>query len=1469
MKLSKKSGLHRWVAFLLTLCLIFSCVPAGLAVEEDRQPMPDEQALPTESPAGGEGEDSVPLLPPEDEKPDSAEEPEESEEAAAAVEPPLTEEPEKELSMPETEGEEQIEKGASPLPEGAGVESEGEAEQAQALLTVDSDEMEVARRALGEQIARVTGDKATDWYQTDDRFNGKESSGQGFWTDLQPILAAARELYENPRAVDAALLAMAAELNTAIDNLIPVDCVNATALYEAVQECSGHVSFVYTAATWAVFSERLKMAKSLLAILFDEEGKPSAENTAAKQLQLDVAVSNLREADNNLLTNAAQTEFDHYSKVYRRTAQWLQGLNDLCEDDYTPESWSNWTAARQELDSCVSAGCGSTKKIQAYIEAISTAGTAYYCLEAKQESITVHVRVADSFSLIRPSYALSDAKTRTYDGTVVLTGDKTVGGLMNAISFSKNQVERSPLYSPTFAVYINGILAVNRQNKTIPQWNINTDGIPQLHDGDEVVIAVSDPPAYWYYVNYNAGASYDGVYSFVSLLNIESAEEVIEVEAGQPFELTVSKTTAAAESIPSVTVASGADVFLSMVQQTEDEARNVVANQALGIQTNSSGKAVVTCYAEGWYRLAVADITPQTAGSINEDGYISGGKYDNLAVNDYVLLHVLPAEDDSPIRDALQQELDEQYASYDKGFFTDAQWQKFDGLYRKGSSAIADSPLLGSAYSAQAEALSAMGSLVKKIVDEHKVQKLDIEWFMSRLPDRAEDFTACFTEKFERLKTLIEELSPYMLGQLTQGQKAKYDLLLDTYTGYQGKLPEAKTYRVSLVAEGADNMLYSGYVQTKVDYRMQSYRAPSSTISDSLGFSADGMIPGEMFSFTVYDPTVSLGSDWPELQVIGITIEGVEDWISYSYDDFRQDIFNENRFYNTGSAFVMPSSDVTIHVRVGAVPPLNADISAPAELVTLQTAALARLNDLFATYGQTDYSQRTWEQLLAAKKAGEAAIRAADNETALAAALQDALDSVRLVGQRELENLPEDFGDLVGRVYVSVENTTYPEGNEPFEYFIEMADENVFLAGWYDLYEMDNMMTVILRAMKSSGLSWTGTGGDKDDPYSITYLSAVYYDENGNGIPDKDEPYLAEFTGGPDSGWMGTLNDWFTNYGFQMFTVQDGKLVDGDVINVQYTTNLGVDISCDFNHNNTQLGNLEIEGGIMSPAFDKDTYCYMLMVPNEGALVKVAPKAENKVFLVKTFLNYYDVDSSFYSRNQSIPVSAGDTLYVGCGEYAWPSMNKAGLYYDGAKYTIHVVSSEWMAIDKKTEELPQAKDVSYKNYAKYQMAVLELYSAYSVLTAEDQKNVTNGDKLFALKAKVNRYAAVDEVKAAMAALPTREDWTDGDKPALQALLDAYRALPEADRLDCMTVSEGELAAAMEEYLAPILYGDANGDGKVNSKDATRILRYSAGYHVEIDVKAADANGDGKVNSKDATRVLRYSAGYDVVLGPNR
>ena len=60
-------------------------------------------------------------------------------------------------------------------------------------------------------------------------------------------------------------------------------------------------------------------------------------------------------------------------------------------------------------------------------------------------------------------------------------------------------------------------------------------------------------------------------------------------------------------------------------------------------------------------------------------------------------------------------------------------------------------------------------------------------------------------------------------------------------------------------------------------------------------------------------------------------------------------------------------------------------------------------------------------------------------------------------------------------------------------------------------------------------------------------------------------------------------------------------------------------------------------------------------------------------------------------------------------------------------------------------------------------------------------------------------------------------------------------------------------------------GDINGDGVVNSKDLTRLLKYISHEEVEVNDAALDVNGDGEVNSKDLTRLLKYISHEDVEI----
>ena len=78
-------------------------------------------------------------------------------------------------------------------------------------------------------------------------------------------------------------------------------------------------------------------------------------------------------------------------------------------------------------------------------------------------------------------------------------------------------------------------------------------------------------------------------------------------------------------------------------------------------------------------------------------------------------------------------------------------------------------------------------------------------------------------------------------------------------------------------------------------------------------------------------------------------------------------------------------------------------------------------------------------------------------------------------------------------------------------------------------------------------------------------------------------------------------------------------------------------------------------------------------------------------------------------------------------------------------------------------------------------------------------------------------------------------------------------------------ANGTQLASETQEIDIFLYGDANGDGKVDIDDLTRLRRYNAEASTVI-FPGADVNGDGTVDIDDLTRLRRYFAEEAVVLG---
>lgn len=467
--------------------------------------------------------------------------------------------------------------------------------------------------------------------------------------------------------------------------------------------------------------------------------------------------------------------------------------------------------------------------------------------------------------------------------------------------------------------------------------------------------------------------------------------------------------------------------------------------------------------------------------------------------------------------------------------------------------------------------------------------------------------------------------------------------------------------------------------------------------------------------------------------------------------------------------FTMPYEDVTITITWAKAETLDQTRKAA------KKAVLAEFN----SYVKSDYTDENWAKLEKAKDDGLAAITASKTAADITTARKAAINAMAAIPTKNEDGKTGDIGpkypfknsNVVGRVHVIVENTTFESETLP------TSLKNEFINDWYDLTEDDSMMTVILKALEGKGYHWQGGADD----YAISYLASV----------EKDGGTLAEFTGGGNSGWMGTLNDWFVNKGFNSFRASDNSLQDGDYIRVMYTTALGADLGGSWSNTSTTLKSLNVRGGTLSPAsLSSGVTDYVLQITESDATVTVSYEPTNKNYQARMYLNNYNNENSRYASGSRMQVSSGDIVYIGVGEAGWPSMNEAS---PATRYTIRVVIQG--NLDDLKEIVARLPDASKLTLADAE----DVETAYSLYQALDESQRAdfgspNYNKLMACYKRLPILRAVSKVTTAANKLPQNPaNLTLADK---QIVADAQGALDELTALG----AETEISAAIRKRI---------------------------------------------------------------------
>ncbi len=605
-----------------------------------------------------------------------------------------------------------------------------------------------------------------------------------------------------------------------------------------------------------------------------------------------------------------------------------------------------------------------------------------------------------------------------------------------------------------------------------------------------------------------------------------------------------------------------------------------------------------------------------------------------------------------------------------------------------------------------------------------------------------------------------------------------------------------------------------------------------------------------------------------EYELRGITFSGLaeEDIADRSLDtfdwsDYGTDV-KASRILRSFKYFTMPYDNV-----VATVTWVPAGGSAD-EITAAKDSALAAAKTALDGYG-TEHPK--YEQIYAAYEAGIEKIKNARTVEAVGEARRIVLKNMANAANdvntgAEIKGWEYGTGEYwkkvdevtngnaftpgvqVGTVTVSVQNYTNDgssaegENKAALEHFYRPEDQYWLERKNYPLGENDTMMTVLLRALTEANCTWLGTGGNGDGKYDfdITYLST---------ITDGDYS-LAEFTGGQQSGWMGTLNDWFTNEGFANFTVENGKLADGDIISIKYTSvGLGEDVGGTWSNSDTTLKSLTFDGDgnprlttTFEPGKRGGTYTYTLVIDGDSSNLTVTPTAANKNFLVKTFLNEKVTSntegSSFYKRTESIPVVAGDTIYIGCGIKGWPTMNnQAGNTQsnDGTWYVVRVLSASgsYKVVEDQLKQLPQADTIDFTNYEKYEKQIAAAEAAYKQLQSEQQAKVNKDavENLEKLLEKVQSYRKLKEFKATVKSLPRPAEATLDDVEEIRSAQRTYEEIKKnSDLYESLSVAETRKMDELIKAADTLIWNDAvekiNAIGTVtiNSGDAINAAK---------------------------------------------
>ena len=1344
------------------------------------------------------------------------------------------------------------------------------------------------RTALQQAIDAAPKAEDGKYYTSGDRYNGKAEDtilndkngwNGSFWKEYQKALAGAQSALTNADSQEK-LDAAAAALQAAIAKLIPTDRVNATALYETVtgdwvwdrKDISnrkiyvGNAAFLKevtaentTPASLAAYRRDIAAGEALLKTLYDENGVPTDSNKAAAQAEVD----RLAQAPKRLVFAETYAELMAYYEAHKAEARTLLTQYDpakLKSSDYTPESWKAYTNAYAALKADMAYTPGAAGSYEdylmlrgfygyyadndagqwthylAHIEALKTARRQL----TSRVDVTVSFTYINNFSALYPSIRESGTELYANSALTLPGGSTTLAGAVKAAGIRWDRRELNELPNSTYntcdtdpylAVFVNG------ESYGFTSLNMLERGLDttQLHQGDQVrLVRVATPMS-----RHEASSGYDSTQIFTGFASnaSEYQSSIAQIHMTAPArakvgdKVSVSATVTCADinSMGQSRSPAGITLFISAPSETETLGQPIYKTAAV---TGEDGSLQYVFTQPGWYTVAMFNVTPDKLTFTSVYNEVTLGEYYSLYGGDYAMVYVAEADDPAALLKQYRAEKAAEAKAYFDNFhdydFTAEGYAAFKAQYDALTAHLheaGDLTLLMGGFDADFARLKELG----KAAIDHASVIAGLRKNLNYLPGDLNDLNADDHKRLvQDIQTTYAALNGYQRKLLSANELKRLDEVAKINAD-ELKTVAKVTVKVTVEGtlpswSGTGGNAYMGW--PCITWRVRP-NLDGKVIVSNLG--SEKQTPqgaelmakaGDHIFIRRYMPNHTDEKYW----LVG-SLDGGKTWELARH----QTLGDYPDYYLL--EYVVPADAAdgsTMDIKLKTISKQAYEEQSVDTLLAVRQTALSRLKTLYDSLGSK------------AKEAYDEGVK--NINAASSAAAIDRLYQAAAVAMHEAVN-------NYGKVRVIVENTTFTEDMWPngkkFWDGVAVDDEVALTAD-------STMMSCIVAALEENG--YTQAGADSN------YISSITVG---------DQP-LGQFDGGQQSGWMGTLNDWFTNEGFAAFTVANGKLADGDVIRVMYTREgLGADLGGTWGNSDTTIKALEIQGGKLASAFTPGEagglYEYTLTIDGESADLRLTPTASNKNFLTKIFLNEKVTGNtegfSFYKRTESIPVKAGDTIYVGCGARAWPTMNnQAGNTQesDGTWYVLRVVNANAGAdyVTELISQLPGAAAVTYASYQKIAGAAAAARSALDALSKDEQAKV-DASKLEKLEAAIAQFKAIDDAKTKIDALPDADRLTTAEREAAKSAQKAYNALT-AEQRDYLTGAQLEKITAIAAALTAMDAKHSSGSGSA----------YTGGHTFTTDLEPGSITGvfvDGKrldsryytVSGSDVTLTADY------------